>query len=229
MRRLFPDPTGSVDLREAYAPPGERFVRVNFAVSVDGAVTVDGKSRGLSGDADHEIFDLLRTMADVVLVGAGTVRIEDYGGARVDAAHVPPVAVVSRSLALDPDARVFTVPSVRPIVITCAEAPAERRKALSEVADVIVAGDDSVDFSSALDQLAERGLSRVLNEGGPHLFGQLAAAHLVDELCLTLSPLIAGGASGRIIAGLAEHLADRLRLVQVLEDGGFLFLRYAVA
>jgi riboflavin-specific deaminase-like protein len=229
VRWLLPDESTDVDLRVAYAITAERHVRVNFAASADGAVTVDGTSKGLSSDADRGLFHVLRSLADVVLVGAGTVRTENYGGAREAGDHIPPVAVVSRSLDLDPAARLFTDTRVPPIVVTCADAPPERRKALAEIADLIVAGEDTVDVSAAIDQLADRGLKRVICEGGPHLFGWLAAANAFDELCLTLSPLLAGGRAGRILAGVETQLADPLRLAHVLEDDGHLFLRYATA
>src|SRR3954469_19596905 len=105
MRRLLPDPAGTVDLRAAYAVEADRHVRVNFAASADGAVTVDGKSKGLSSDADRELFHVLRSLADVVLVGAGTAGAENYGGAREADGRFPPIAVVSRSLDLDPASR----------------------------------------------------------------------------------------------------------------------------
>lgn len=227
MRRLLPDPSETVDLRAAYAVDAERHVRVNFASSADGAVTVDGKSRGLSSDADREIFHLMRALADVVLVGAGTARAENYGGAREADGRIPPIAVVSRSLDLDPAARLFTDTKVPPIVVTCAAAPADRRKSVEEIADVIVAGDDLVDVTDALDQLADRGLRHVICEGGPHLFGWLVAAGVLDELCLTVAPLVAGGRAGRIIAGLESQVTEPLRLTLVLEDHGHLFMRYS--
>lgn len=212
-------------------------MRVNFASSVDGATAVNGKSRGLSSDADRELFQLLRAMSDVVLVGAGTARDENYGGAMPlsarsttplgDGDHIPPIAVVSRSLNIDRQSRLFTDTLVRPIVITCAEAPAERLVAINEIADVIVAGDDVVDVKQALDDLAERGLERVICEGGPHLFGWLAAAKAVNEICLTLAPVLAAGEAKRMIAGVVTELIDQLRLEHVLLDDGHLFLRYS--
>jgi riboflavin-specific deaminase-like protein len=228
MRGLLPQPVDTVDLRTAYAAPAGRHVRVNFAASVDGAVTVDGRSAGLSSPADKELFHLLRAMSDVVLVGAGTVRAENYGGARPGDRSTPPVAVVTRSLDLDPAARLFTDTQVRPILVTCAASPADRRASLEQIADVVVAGDEDVDFTVALDALADRGLEQVTCEGGPHLFGWLLAAGLIDELCLTISPLLAGGTAGRIVAGLASQVTDPLSLQHVLEDDGHLFLRYAV-
>jgi len=227
VQRLLPDTSADVDLRAAYAVTAERHVRVNFAASADGAVTVDGKSKGLSSDADRELFHVLRELSDVVLVGAGTARAENYGGARETNGHVPRLAVVSRSLDLDPASRLFTDTVVAPIVITCTDAPSDRLAALAGISDVIVAGSDTVDVKLAVDQLAERGLKHVNCEGGPHLFGWLAAARVLDELCLTLAPLIAGGRAGRILAGVQTELADPLRLMHVLEDSGHLFLRYS--
>jgi riboflavin-specific deaminase-like protein len=229
VRRLAPTAEDTVDLRAAYSVPAGRHVRVNFAASVDGATAVDGKSRGLSSDADRELFQLLRALSDVVLVGAGTAREENYGGAKGDNDRVAPIAVVSRSLHIDPESRLFTDTRVRPIVITCADAPAERLVVLNEIADIIVAGDDAVDISRALDELAGRGLERVICEGGPHLFGWLAAAKAYDELCVSIAPLVTGGDAQRMIAGVESELVDPLRLVHVLEEDGHLFLRYSTA
>jgi riboflavin biosynthesis pyrimidine reductase len=227
MRRLFPDPTEDVDLRTAYAVEATRHVRANFVSSADGSVSLEGKSGTLGNAADRELFQLLRAMSDVVLVGAGTARVENYGGARESDGHIPPIAVVSRSLELDVQSRLFTDNRVPPIILTCSAAPAERRDALDGIAEVIVAGDVDVDLRVALDELAERGLRHVECEGGPHLLGWLIAAGLLDELCLTLAPVIAGGSAGRIVAGLQTQVADPLRLLHVLEDDGYLFLRYS--
>ncbi|HET7311231.1 MAG TPA: pyrimidine reductase family protein [Mycobacteriales bacterium] len=229
MRRLFPDPSDEVDLRAAYAVDAPRHVRANFVSSADGSVSLEGKSGTLGNAADRELFQLLRAMSDVVLVGAGTARVENYGGAREVDGHVPPIAVVSRSLAFDLGARLFTDTKVPPIILTCTAAPADRRTALEGVADVVVAGGEDVDMRVALDALADRGLRHVECEGGPHLLGWLIAAGLLDELCLTLAPVIAGGSAGRIVAGLQSQVADRLHLLHVLEDDGYLFLRYSTA
>jgi riboflavin biosynthesis pyrimidine reductase len=230
VRRLQPDPGDEVDLRSAYAVSATRHLRANFVASLDGAATLDGKSAGLSSDADRALFHLLRSMADVVLVGAGTARGENYGGAKpVDGRQPAPIAVVSRSLGFDLNARLFTDTVVPPIVITCAASPTELRDQLSTVADVVVAGDAEVDLSVALDELAGRGLAHVLCEGGPHLLGAVAAAGLLDELCLTLSPLVAGGNAGRIVAGYLPDVVEPMQLRHVLEEDGHLFLRYSTA
>ena len=229
MRRLFPDPSDTVDLRTAYDIDAQRHVRANFVASADGSVSLEGKSGTLGNAADRELFHLLRAMSDVVLVGAGTARVENYGGAREVDGRVPPIAVVSRSLDLDPQARLFTDTRVPPIVLTCSAAPADRRERLADVADLVVAGDSDVDMQLALDALADRGLRHVECEGGPHLLGWLVAAGLLDELCLTIAPVIAGGTAGRIVSGLDSQVADRLRLLHVLEEDGYLFLRYSTA
>jgi riboflavin biosynthesis pyrimidine reductase len=232
VRRLRPDPDdpdsdNAVDVAAAYAVDAVRHVRANFVSSLDGAVTVSGKSAGLSSEADRALFHLLRRLTDVVLVGAGTARTENYGGAKPIDGHAPPIAVVSKSLDFDTSSRLFTDTAVRPIVITCAASPDAVRSRLAEVAEVIVAGDDEVDLRTALDVLADRGLGRVLCEGGPHLLGSLAAAGALDELCLTLSPLIAGGTAGRIVAGYLPEVVEPMHLLHVLEDDGHLFLRYS--
>src|SRR4051794_31798686 len=169
-------------------------------------------------------------MADVVLVGAGTARGENYGGAKTtDGRRPPPIAVVSKSLGFDLSARLFTDTTVPPIVVTCAASPSDVREQLSAVAEVLVAGDADVDLPVALDALAERGLGQVLCEGGPHLLGAVAAAGLLDELCLTLSPIVAGGNAGRIVAGYLPDVVEPMHLQHVLEDDGHLFLRYSTA
>ncbi|GAA3760142.1 pyrimidine reductase family protein [Microbacterium kribbense] len=212
-------------------------VRMNFVASADGAVTLNGHSGSLGGQSDRDAMEVLRALADVILVGAGTVRVEGYGGlvpqerdAAWRRAHglsaQPRLAVVSGRLDLRPDAPVFTEASTRPLVITHAEAPADRRRALAEVADIVDCGQDAVDLSVMKRELATRGLPQVLCEGGPHLFGSLLDAGQVDELCLTLAPRLVGGAAGRIVQGASE--ADRgFDLHGVLrDDEGYVLLRY---
>lgn len=232
MRRLLPvDGTDDVDLAALYAPPPGRHVRANFVVSTDGATTVDGTSAGLSNQADRDLFHLLRSLCDVVLVGATTARRENYGGARSSGARSsggrvpPPIAVVSRSLDLDPAARLFTDTTVRPWVLTVASAPADRRGALSGVAHLVDAGEHSVDIPAALSLLAAEGLEHVLCEGGPHLLGDVVASRSLDDLCLSVAPLLAGGAGDRLVAGLPLVPPVPLRIEHVLEDEGTLFLR----
>ena len=242
MRVLLPrdgPPAGNLDdaaLARLYAYPGPRRLRANMVSSADGAGFLDGRSAGLSSPADMRLFGLLRVLADVILVGAGTARTEQYkparrrpalAGLRAGRSVTAPVALVSRTLELDLTAPLFAgaPPDARTIVITCDSAPAGKRAVAARTADVIVAGDLVVDLTAAVAALRDRGLGRVLCEGGPHLLGQLAAAGLLDELCLTVSPLLAGPGPSRITAG-APFPARPLTLAHLLEDDGFLFCRY---
>jgi riboflavin biosynthesis pyrimidine reductase len=204
------------------------YVRVNFVSSADGSVSVDGRSGGLGGEGDRRVFGLLRRLAEVVLVGAGTVRAEDYRGARRPTEGrdlPPPIAVVTGSADLDPGSRLFTDTKVAPIVLTLESAPAQRRARLAE-AGAEVAVLDRLTPDALLAELGARGLHRVLCEGGPGLFGELIAADAVDELCLSLSPLLAGGDAGRIARGPAGTPPRPMSLVGVTHEDGTLFLRY---
>lgn len=204
------------------------FVRVNFVSSTDGAVSVGGRSGGLASAADRRVFGLLRELAEVVLVGAGTVRAEDYRGARRPTRGrdtPPPIAVVTGSAGLDPASRLFTDTAVPPVVLTLASAPRQRRERLAAAGGDVVAL-ERLTPDAVLAELARRGLHRVLCEGGPSLLGELVAADAVDELCLTVAPLLAGGAAGRIAHGPEGSPARPLELVGALRAGNDLLLRY---
>ncbi len=243
MRQLYP-PGGQPDLAALYGYPAglsRAWVRANMVESIDGAAALDGLSGGLSGPADRELFGLLRALADVILVGAATARDEKYGPARVrprwaglraGRPAAPPIAVLSGRLDLDLDGPLLTAaaPGARTIVITSAAAPAGRRAAAAARAEVIIAGDQQVDVAAAVGALAGRGQHRILAEGGPHLLGQLAAAGLLDELCVTVSPVLAGGQAGRIIQGPDGGANPaRAELAHVLADASSLFCRYLVS
>ena len=244
MRKIFPEAGGELDLRglaEAYAYPRERWLRVNFVASADGAAYIDGRSDGLSSPGDKQVFGILRVLADVILVGAGTARVEEYKPARRRPSlaelregrpAAAPIALITRTLGLNLASPLFAEapPDARTIVITCAASDDSLRAETAKVADVIVAGEELVDLAAARAALEERGLPRVLCEGGPHLFGDLAAAGLADELCLSLSPALAGPGAARIIEGTHLDAARPLALTQVIAaDDGFLFCRYAAA
>ena len=240
MRMIFPSAGDELDdfgVAEVYAYPRETWLRANFVSSADGAAYVDGRSGGLSSPGDKRIFGLLRVLADVVLVGAGTARTEEYKPARhrdtlaslrEGRPATASIALVTRSLDLDLGTPLFTeTPAdARTIVITCGSSPADRRAEVAKVADVIVAGETEVDLTQGVAELAKRGLSRVICEGGPHLLGSLAAAGLVDELSLTVSPTLAGPGAGRIIAGPALPNPAKMTLAAVLAEDDFLFCRY---
>jgi len=255
MRLLHPTPGGptpgdpvsggaeldDVALDRLYATDrGVPRLRMNFVASVDGAVSVDGLSGGLQSPADNRVFKLLRRWCDGLVVAAGTVLAEDYGPVTLDAdrrarrvaaglAPTPTLVVVSGSLSIDPGHASLAEAPVRPVVVTGPDAPTDRRRALAEVADVLVVGEPGggVDLVAARAALHERGLSQLLCEGGPRLFGSLIAADSVDEICLTVSPQLVGGGSGRISAGPAPAAVPReLALAHVVEDAGVLLLRY---
>lgn len=239
---VFPLPAeegiGDARIAELYAPGAEpTWVRVNFVSSIDGAATRQGLSGGLSDDADHRVFDILRRLCDVVLVGAGTVRAEGYGAMRVDevsqrarrsagmTAH-PVFAIVSASLDLDAASPIFQEAPERPIVVTTGLSRTDAREALAEVADVVVCGEERVEPRRLVETLVARGLTRIHCEGGPHLFGDFIAADAADELCLTIGPTLEGGVASRISAGAAPILPVGMRLAHVLRSGDTLLLRY---
>jgi riboflavin biosynthesis pyrimidine reductase len=187
--------------------------------SIDGATAVSGVSGRLGGPADRQLFSVLRSRADAVLVGAGTVRAEQYGPSTL------PIAVVSRSCHLDWRSPFFAEARRRPVVITVADAPAANRAAAETVAEVVIAGTDHVDLPVALQALGQRGVRSVLAEGGPSLNDQLAAAGVLDELCLTLSPMLVGGDAKRILSGTGSTVPRQLAMCSLCEQDGFLFLR----
>ncbi|HEV8115623.1 MAG TPA: dihydrofolate reductase family protein [Acidimicrobiales bacterium] len=226
MQRLLPAPRGGatdVDLDEAYAWPEQRCLRVNFVSTLDGAASLDGRTSGLATPADKAVFSHLRATCDVIVVGAGTASAEHYRPARV------PVAVVSSRLSPSPEERLFTpgVGTAPPLVLTCAAAPDDRRAALSRCADVVDCGDEAVDLDLAVAELERRGMRRLLCEGGPRLFADLLAAELVDELCLTITPLLTAGTAQRITDGVELKPPVTARLLSALEEDGTLLLRYS--
>ncbi|MCP3820881.1 pyrimidine reductase family protein [Streptomyces sp. A3M-1-3] len=257
MRRLFPvtDQTSETagaagaagreweldELADAYAyPAGEaHWLRANMVSTLDGAAQHDGRSQQISCDTDMRIFGTLRGLADVVVVGAETVRLEGYRPARAREAFAarreaagqgpaPAIAVVSASLRLDFALPLFASPLVPTLILTGAGAPADRIQAAEKAgAQVLVAGEGAaVDPARALRALADRGLTRQLTEGGPRLLGQFVAAGVLDELCLTVAPMLTAGDAQRIAGGPAIAVPERFALASVLEEAGFLFTRY---
>ena len=238
---LYPESMADIDPVAGYSDmpvaSGRPAVRLNMIVSVDGGTSWGGVSGALGGPADKSLFLVLRALADLVVVAAGTMRSEGYGPATLPDAtravrrargqtEVPAIAVVSRGCRLDWDAPFFVDAQERPLVITVSDAqPADRARA-AEVADVIVAGRQDVDFGSAFMELGRRGVHSVLAEGGPTLNGQLARAGLLDELCVTLAPRLASGDAKRILAGSTLDELRVLTLHAVYEQDDYLFLRY---
>ena len=257
MRLLLPAPdrpaTDEVDVHAHYA---ERWlddggVRVNFVSSVDGAASANGLSRGLQTPGDNVVFGVLRDLADVILVGAATATAEGYRPAHPSArrrairtgyglAEVPAIAVLSGSLELDLTAPLYSAALAAPtLIMTGSSAPVGRRndiidltggKSKLQLVESPSAG-GGVDVLAAIDSLRQLGYRRILCEGGPRLFGAAVAAGAVDELCLSVTPLLAGPAGSRIVTGdgWPPGLRPKLELIGLLTEDGALFCRYRLA
>lgn len=233
------------ELAAAYAYPeqdrhgGQAWLRANMVSTLDGAAQYEGRSQPISGAADMRIFGTLRALADVVVVGAQTVRKEGYRPARARAEFAaarqaagqgpaPAIAVVSASLELDFSHPLFTEPLVPTLVLTGAAADRDRIAAAERAgARVVIAGDGTeVDPARAVRALAGLGHTRLLTEGGPRLLGRFVAAGVLDELCLTLSPMLTAGNAQRIADGPPVDVPRRFELVSLLTEAGYLFARY---
>lgn len=226
--------TDDAEIERLYAYPSDDglWVRTSFVSTIDGAASADdGRSGSLGGDMDSRVFGVLRSLADVVVVGAGTARTEGYRPAGFDEIQLArrkrlglapslPIAVVSRRLDI-PDA--LLVPGQ--IVVTAADASADDIARLRETVDVIAAGEGAIDWSAALAALSHRGLTRVMCEGGPSLHGELIALDLVDEVCVTIAPVMAAGGAPRISHG--PTAVDRpMRVGHAFEADGVLLTRW---
>jgi riboflavin biosynthesis pyrimidine reductase len=225
------------DLLTLYAYPHERFwVRANFVSSVDGAAQgSDYKSGSLSSSKDQRIFATLRSLCDVIVAGAGTARAEGYQPVResetdeevrgrLGLAPVPALAIFSRSLDLD---RGLIAGGRAPtIIVTTRTAPPDRLRFCTESGPVIIAGETDIDFGEAFDELAALGYQRVLCEGGPSTMRDLVASGRLDELCLTITPLLVAGSRLRITHGGDLEPPQVLKLRHLLESDSELFARY---
>ena len=215
MRRLFPRPADGLSVRECYDVPRPRpddrpWVALCMVSGLDGSTVVDENSRRLSNPVDQEVLLTLRSLVDMVIVGATTVRTEGYGPPRTPGLRI---AVVSRTGDFDFGQPLWT--SGRAVLVLPERAP--------EVpVPSVRAGVDDVDLAAALAQLDA---NTVQAEGGATLNGALAAADLIDELNLTISPQFTGGTGPRLTHG-APPVAHRMDLAHVLEDDGFLFTRW---
>lgn len=244
MRQIWPDYDDDIDdhkLERLYSyPDARKWLVANYVSSVDGAVEVGGRARRLSNPPDRRVLHLGSDLADVLLVGATTAMVEDFRGMhpneltrRRRERHgmrdvPPPTAVVTTGRSLPADAPVISQAATPTFVITCATAPAAKQKAWEDAgAELLIVGDDTVDLGTAVRELTDRGLRRIDCEGGPHLFGSLLASGLVDELRLTISPLLVSGAHERIATGTLPEPTD-LTLASVLTENDVMLLRYLV-
>ncbi|GAA5108053.1 pyrimidine reductase family protein [Alloalcanivorax gelatiniphagus] len=209
------------ELQQAYAPLREPWLRVNFVSTVDGAAQgSDGLSKGINNAADKRVFNALRSRADCLVVGAGTLRTEEYDVPRM------PLVVVSRSADVPPTLR--EAPPGRVLMATTAgaEGLAEARELLGDE-HVLVLGDDEVDLVALKEALVERGWAEILSEGGPSLFADMLAVGVVDELCWTVVPRLTGGDAVRMATGAEVDV--RLRPALLLEQDGTLLGRWLVS
>jgi riboflavin biosynthesis pyrimidine reductase len=233
----LPDPLDAYSAVDRSRRNGACWVMANMVGGLDGSAAIGGRVADLSTPPDADLFVSMRALADVVLVGAETLRREGYGGLSLPAQRVaarraaglpaaPAFAVVTKSLNMDWSARPFADPAGhRALVITCEAADPKRVNRAREVADVIVAGRDRVDPVAAMVQLSARGHRVVLCEGGPTWLGEIVAADQLDELCLTVSPLMGGDPLPVSVSPPGGPLV-RLTLMHVLAEGDTLFLRY---
>lgn len=217
---------GELERLYAYPASDRPWVRTNFVSTLDGAATgTDGKSGTLGGPTDTRVFALLRSLADVIVVGAGTARDEGYADFEVDTdlrarlglSPVPTMVLVSRRLGIPP---ALVAPGT--VVVTTADAAPEAVATLRETVEVIAVGHGEIDWTAVLDTFSERGWHRVLCEGGPSLHGELVRLDLVDELCLTIAPVLACGDAPRIAHG-HDAVHHTMTLGHAIEaDGGLL-------
>ena len=221
------------------APPDRPYLVLNMVSSADGKAAVEGRTRAISSDIDRAIFHQLRTQVDAVMVGAGTVRTERYGPivksdelrARREAEGLdpdPPAVIVSGSLDLPPEVPLLQDPGSRVFILTQSEA--DLRDVAAQV-EYLRSEPGPFDLRPLVSRLRERfGLRSILCEGGPTLNASLLPYGLVDELFLTISPALAGGADAlTIVAGAPLPELIQLELVWALEAGSELFLRYRLA
>lgn len=229
------DPIDLLDMlfSEKRERTGRPWVMFNMVESVDGATAVDGGASALNDEDDRALFLAMRAVADLVLMGAETVRSENLGPVRMSGEmsryranagmeEEPRMVILTRSLGLDPEARVFSDPARRPTILTGDRVDQNRLDALSRVADVVQI--DDLDGNAIIEQLGSAGV--ILCEGGPTVNGVLMTAGMVDEINITVSPMLALGESQRIAHGQPLQPPIDMRLDRIVRGDRSLFLRY---
>ena len=224
------------DVAVAYGWPSGRWVRAMMIHSLDGAVAgPDGRSGSLSSPTDRSVLLEVRRLADAVVIGAQTMRVERYRPmlakpeladerAALGIAAAPVLVIVSRSLDLDWTEPVFAESAITPIVITGLSSPERLRGQAADAADLVVVDEHDVSAAAILDVLRQRGLRRIVCEGGPSLLAQFMQAGAVDELDLTIAPWLVGRAQEPFAppAPPAIHFTP----ASMITDEGYVFMRY---
>lgn len=246
MRRLLPGPVVDVEPMDLYPalprpkPAGRPWLMVNMIASADGAIALDGTSEGLGNPADDAVLSAVRACVDWIVAAANTVRVERYGLPRPGRAarqarraagrtEPPGLAVVSANLELDLDLPLFADQrpgEARPLILTGCDAPAAAAERLGSTAEVVRLASRRPQPGEILAELGRRGAAVVVSEGGPSFNAQLADAGVIDELCLSIAPLIAGGTSSRIVHGSQRTVPVAMSIDHLLEASDTLFVRY---
>ena len=235
MRRLVPGDPRPITPDDAYDWPADRWVRACMVMGLDGSIAgPDGRSGSISSATDRAVLAAIRRHADAYLVGAQTVRAERYSAVRAQPevverrtasgqAAAPTLAVVSATCRFDWDDVAFTGSEIRPLILTVERSDPAARQTAARWCDVAVVGAERVEPGAALTALAERGLTRVTCEGGASLLADMIRSDALDEIDLTLAPLVTGAQPP---TGPGSAVLHRMDLHQLLEDDGFLFARY---
>jgi riboflavin biosynthesis pyrimidine reductase len=230
---LLPETLDELDSYYGEQPVG---VRANMIAALDGAAAFEGRTKGITDTADQMLLAFLRSRSDVILAGSATVAAEKYGPVRLSdelrarrrangRPELPRLAVVTARGALSPELRIFKGDE-RPIIVTVART-ATQQSELSDLGEVVVAGDDLIEPAALLGALRDIGLERVLCEGGPYLLSTLVDADLVDDMCLTVAPYLAGSQPTTPQPASSLVAPTRLALRHVLQRNDLLYLRYS--
>jgi len=246
MDALWPNSDTGIDTAATIAAEsrthsdGSPWLVMVMITSLDGVLEVDGRSQPLGGAADLEAFRAMRACADAIVVAGGTARTENYGAPRVaeplrsariarGQTAAPRLVVVSGSLDFDPAMRLFEDPEAPPLLLTTTASPAAKRAELDACAEIVTvaeAAGGGVAAAAVVAELGRRGFQTVIVEGGPVLNATLITADVIDELHLSLSPVLVGGTSRRITWGAAPATPAGFELNRIFGADGLLFLRY---
>ena len=217
------------------------WIRGNMISSLDGSSTKDGRSGGLANINDRAIFSIIRQSADIIIVGASTVLIEEYSNVclsinqqnerkKYGQSNIPQIAVITTSSKLKKSDKFFSLNKKQvPFVFTSANNFINTQKRLNmsaEVVNVSSKNPEKIDFFTIVKFLAERKFFRILIEGGPFILGKLMEKNILNELCLTISPILIGGKSKRIAIS-TKQLEVRMQPLSLLMDNeGYFYIRY---